>query len=342
MGANAALNIDVRDDLLGYLRQAGRVPPNGTPVLTRLEGGVSNRTVLVEPPGAPPFVVKQALERLRVEAEWWSDPRRIEREALGLEWLARLAPPGTITPLLFLDKQQHLLGMQAVPRPHVSWKVQLLAGHVDPRDVEQFGQLLATIHRKSREQADTLASVFEDRRFFETLRVEPYYRFVATGVPETAGFLERLIIDTALTRLALVHGDYSPKNILIHDDKLVLLDHEVIHFGDPAFDLGFSLTHFLSKAHHLPDHRQAFLAAARRYWHSYAADAGEIPRIPAFEERVVRHTLACLLARVVGRSPLEYLNVSERQSQLKIVLALLPRQPGTVLSLIEAFGAARP
>jgi aminoglycoside phosphotransferase (APT) family kinase protein len=340
VGAGTALNIDRFDELLGYLWQTGRITPKVTPRLSRLEGGVSNRTVLVEPSDGPAFVVKQALERLRVETEWLSDPSRIEREALGLEWLARLAPPGAIPPLEFLDKPNHLLGMQAVPRPHVNWKVQLLAGRVERDYVDQFGRLLATIHRQSRDRAKTLADVFAERRFFETLRVEPYYRFAAANVPELKGFLEQLIADTALTRSALVHGDYSPKNILIHADKLVLLDHEVIHFGDPAFDLGFSLTHFLSKAHHLGDHRGDFLAAARRYWHTYTNAAGETPGTAGFQERVVRHTLGCLLARVAGRSPLEYLNAQERQRQRKIVLELVSQRPATVPSLFDAFGDA--
>jgi thiamine kinase-like enzyme len=206
--------------------------------------------------------------------------------------------------------------------------------------VKQFGQLLAAIHRKSREQSALLASVFEERCFFETLRLEPYYRFTASRVAEAAGFLETLIQDTALTQLALVHGDYSPKNILIHNGSLVLLDHEVIHFGDPTFDLGFSLTHFLSKAHHLPQQRQVFLKAARHYWNCYAGAAAEMVSLPGFEARAVRHTLACLLARVAGRSPLEYLNLEERERQRTVVLTLLQRKPETVPNLIEQFGTA--
>jgi hypothetical protein len=339
-GAGTALNIERFDELLEYLRQTRRVAPEITPRLTRLEGGVSNRTVLVEPPDGPAFVVKQALERLRVESEWFSDPRRIEREALGLEWLARLAPTGTIAPLLFLDKRHHLLAMEAVPQPHVNWKVELLAGRVEPAHIDQFARLLATIHCNSRAQADTLACVFEDRSFFETLRVEPYYRFSADRVQEAAGFLKKLIADTAIHRLALVHGDYSPKNILIHQGQLVLLDHEVIHFGDPAFDLGFSMTHFLSKAHHLPQHRDAFLASTSRYWSNYVHNAGDIPRSEGFEERAVRHTLGCLLARVAGRSPLEYLDDQDGRRQLRIVLELVSRHPATVPILLDAFGAA--
>ncbi len=122
---------------------------------------------------------------------------------------------------------------------------------------------------KARIRRAELEPVFGDRGFFESLRLEPYFGFTASEVPEARQFLLDLIDETRAHVETLVHGDYSPKNILVHDGRLVLLDHEVIHFGDPTFDLGFSLTHFLSKAHHLPDRREAFAEATRRYWDRY-------------------------------------------------------------------------
>jgi 5-methylthioribose kinase len=136
----------------------------------------------------------------------------------------------------------------------------------------------------------------------------------------------------------LVHGDYSPKNILLHRGRLVLLDQEVIHFGDPAFDLGFSLTHFLSKAHHLRPQRAAFLEASHWFWENYKQVTGEWACEPTLEARIVRHTLACLLARVDGRSPLEYLTDLERQRQREIVLSLMRDLPASPAALVENFG----
>src|SRR5205085_211857 len=108
-----------------------------------------------------------------------------------------------------------------------------------------------------------------DTSFFESLRLEPYYAYTAERVPAARAFLNGLIAETRSNPVALVHGDFSPKNILVRSNKLVLLDHEVIHFGDPAFDLGFSLTHLLSKANHLSEHRDRFGKAAIRYWNAY-------------------------------------------------------------------------
>lgn len=332
-----ALDIEDTPALLAYLQQTGRIAPGEQPSIAILQGGVSNRTVWVERASGEAWVLKQALAKLRVPVDWFSSPERIHREALGLEWLARLAPPGSIAPLLFEDRERHLLAMQAVPQPHANWKTVLLGGTICADHVRQFATLLATIHREAYRRRGELAEVFGDRAFFESLRLEPYYAFSAQQTPTAAPFLHSLIRETLACRLSLVHGDYSPKNVLIHQDRLVLLDHEVIHFGDPAFDLGFSLTHFLSKAHHLPALRREFASAALEYWRVYVDVLGAPEWAADLEPRAVRHTLACLLARVVGRSPLEYLSPAERIRQRDVVLRFIPSVPATIADLISQF-----
>ena len=338
MAVNSTLDIEQPAGLLGYLRSTGRIPSDEVPRMVALRGGVSNRTVLVERPSGESWVIKQALPRLRVKEDWFSDPARIHREALGLKWLGQLAPAGAIPEFVFEDEARHLLAMQSVPQPHENWKTRLLAGQVEEPLVRQFGELLGTIHRQSHERRAELESIFADRGFFESLRLEPYYRFVATRNSGVATFIDTLIADTLATRLCLVHGDYSPKNVLVRNGRIVLLDHEVIHFGDPAFDLGFSLTHLLSKGNHLPAHREAFLSAAALYWNSYCAAAGSIAATTELEERAVRHTLGCLLARVDGRSPLEYLSDDERARQQRVVLQLMRQPPATLPEMIRVFG----
>lgn len=332
-----AVDIEDCESLLAYLRRSGRIAPGEQPRVRNLQGGVSNRTVAVERESGEALVLKQALAKLRVPVDWFSSPERIHREALGLEWLAKLAPPGTITPLLFEDREQHLLAMQAVPRPHENWKSLLLAGKIRAGHVCQFATLLATVHREAHRRRGELEGIFADRTFFESLRVEPYYGYSAQQAPAAAGFLDSLIRETRATHITLVHGDYSPKNILIYRDRLVLLDHEVIHFGDPAFDLGFSLTHFLGKANHLPALRREFAEAALAYWQAYREAAGACPWAAELEPRAVRHTLGCLLARVAGRSPLEYLDDEARARQREAVLRMIPDAPARIADLISRF-----
>lgn len=333
------MDIERPADLLAYLRAGGWIAPDETPAMRTLGGGVSNRAVLVERQGGEGWVVKQALAKLRVAVDWFSSPERIAREAAGLRWLATLAPPGTTTPLVFEDARNYILAMEAVPEPHHNWKTLLLAGRLDHDHIAQFGRLLGTIHRTASGDP-AIAAAFDDRSFYDSLRLEPYYRYTASQVPESAAFYDSLLADTWATRLTLVHGDYSPKNVLVYEGRLILLDHEVIHYGDPGFDLGFGLTHLLSKAHHLPRMRRDFSAATIACWRAYAAIAAPLPWFPTLEARAARHTLACLLARVAGRSPLEYLDAAERARQRAAVIALMQAPPATIADLAARFVAA--
>jgi 5-methylthioribose kinase len=335
--ANSVIDIERLEELLPFLRASGRINRDETPVVTPLKGGVSNRTVLVERASGERWVLKQALAKLRVDVEWHSDPARSSREALGIRYLSTLAPAGTITPLVFEDPDQHLLAMEAVPEPHENWKDMLMAGRIDLGLAEQFGALLGTIHRRSIESAEPLSETFEDRSFFESLRLEPYYAYTATQAPEAAAFLRKLIEETRGRRHALVHGDYSPKNILIRNARLVLLDHEVIHWGDPAFDVGFALAHLLSKAHHFSERRADFGQAAWRFAEFYGSAMG--PRWQPMEPHCVRHALGCLLGRVAGRSKLEYLDERERLRQRSVVTEIMCGPSMTIAGLLQQFAS---
>ena len=334
---NRELDIENHDALRKYLRATARINADETPRFTNLAGGVSNRTVLVELNSGESWVLKQALEKLRVTVDWFSSPERIQREALGLRWLEKLAPPGAITPLIFEDHAHHLLAMQAVPQPHENWKTLLLRGEIEVDHVRQFARLLSEIHDRAFEKREELAPIFSDRSFFESLRLEPYYEFSAAQVPEAAPFLRALIEETRARKITLTHGDYSPKNILVRKEKLILLDHEVIHWGDPAFDLGFALAHFLSKAHHLKNYRAGFAQAAQLFWWEYSQGTGRVAWRENLELYAARHALACLLARVAGRSPLEYLSDNERQKQRAVVIELMRDAPTNIGDLANQF-----
>ena len=328
------LDIEKLADAIAYLRKRGAIGIHEQPRIQVLVGGVSSRTVLVERDGARSMVLKQSLPKLRVAVDWFSSPERIHREALALRWFQQLGPVGAFTEFYFEDAQEHLIAMEAVPEPHFNWKTMLLAGDLQHAHVKCFGELLATLHRNSASRAEELRPLFQDNTFFETLRIEPYYRYTAQqpGAREAAEFLLLLIDETLATNVSMVHGDFSPKNVLVHQTRMVLLDHEVAHFGDPAFDIGFALAHFLSKAHHLPHLRAAFLDAAKEFWRSYRFEPYR-----GFEPRCVRHSLACLLARVWGRSPLEYLGSEERARQAAAALAIMRSVPSEIPALVGAF-----
>lgn len=330
------MDIEKSGDLRAYLLRMGKLEPDETFDMQVLSGGVSNRTVLLKRPDGQNWVLKQALEKLRVKADWFSNPERIHREAAGMRYLHRVASDN-FTELIFEDENEHILAMEAVAEPHENWKVMLLKGDVKLEHVRQFAKLLATIHQEAFLAKEEIRDIFSDRSYFENLRLEPYYLYSAEQVPEASGFLKQLVKATRQRLFTLVHGDYSPKNILVYNDKIILLDHEVIHFGDPAFDVGFGLTHFLSKAHHLKRERRAFTDAALLFWNVYQEGVKTLPFYADLDSYAVKHTLACLLARVRGRSPLEYLTQAEQTTQKFVVCSLMRQEPTTLPDLISAF-----
>jgi len=331
------MDIEQPHELLEYLRQRGHLAANEPAEAERLAGGVSNRTMLVRRERQPDWVVKQALPKLRVEVDWFCDPARIHREAAGLRTLQRILPSGQVPEFLFEDEDFHLFGMTAVPEPHDNWKTRLLAGQIDEKLMEQSAGMLAAIHTHCGQDATALRRAFEDRSFFEALRLEPYYGFSSQQVPAANTFLNRLLAETRSRQQTLVHGDYSPKNILVHRDTLILLDHEVIHWGDPSFDCGFFLAHLLSKAHHVSERRERFLSAANLWLDGYLTQSAPQPWADDLEARIVRQTLGCLLARVRGRSQLEYLSEEERTRQAAAVLELMRTSCNTFDTLCERF-----
>src|SRR5271156_1629081 len=314
------LDIEDFDALRNYLAQCGYLNAGEAPSLAVLPGGVSNRAVRAIWAGGRSWVIKQALSKLRVDIDWFSSPDRITVEAKALRWLNRVAPPGTTPAFVLEDAANHLMVMEAIPEENENWKSILLKGEVVPEHFKQFGSLLGTIHRQSSAPGSEVSKTFADTTYFESLRLEPYYLFTAQTTPAAARFLQTLARETLLQKVSLVHGDFSPKNTLLYRGKLILLDYEVVHCGDPAFDVGFALTHFLSKAHHLPRARVRLGHAAMLFWQVYAKEIETLDWATALEPRAVRHALGCLLARVAGKSPLEYLSHQERARQKEITL----------------------
>lgn len=334
------LDIEQPDALIAYLRREGHIAPDETPSIRLLPGGVSSRTIFVERANGEAWVLKQSLAKLRVQVDWFSDPQRIHCEATALRWLAELAPPDAVPDFIFEDHDAHVLAMSAIPQPHDNWKQLMLKGGLQQAHAAEFGRLLGTIHRRASERLPELAPQFADCTFFESLRLEPFYRYVAGNISEAAGFLNALVADTEHRRHTLTHGDFSPKNILIYQNHLILLDHEVAHIGDPAFDIGFSLAHLLSKAHHLPAQRAEFAAACRLYWTHYVETVGSVAWWDGFEARAAKHTLGCLLARVAGRSQMDYLTPDEKAHQRGGVITLMRTPPEAIFAVIEHFTAS--
>ncbi len=295
--------------MVGFLETYRLVGDIRSARCTPLSGGVSSDIWLVTS-GDRRVVVKRPLEDLKVAEEWHAPLARCRSEA---NWLATVGElvPGACPEVLAFDADQCLLALEFLePSEYSLWKTELLEGRVDVGVAEAVGARLGLIHRLSAARPE-LATRFATDDLFESLRIEPYLRRIAQRHPALHEAVDDLVQVTMTTRLALVHGDVSPKNILVGPSGPVLLDAECAWWGDPAFDVAFCLNHLLLKTLVVPQPGRGDLALAFDTFVTAYAASVDWEEPDATLARVARLLPALLLARVDGRSPVEYLDCAQ-------------------------------
>lgn len=307
-------------DPLDLLRQDG-VALSATAEAVPLTGGVSSEIYLVRD-GGREFVLKRALPRLKVADDWRSDPARNRYEQRYLRHVGA-AFPRAVPRLLFGSEPGGYFAMEYLGDGFMNWKTQLLGGACDPRWAGEAMALLAQIHAQSRGQTE-LARQFDSTSIFHQLRTDPYLLTTGRRHPALAALFAEEATRLERTRECLVHGDFSPKNMLLGADRLVLLDCEVAWYGDPAFDVAFLLNHFCLKAlYHAPREpglRALFATAVTTYFER--AQWSKPGAAAALDQRCARLLLMLLLARVDGKSPVEYLGDEDKRTFVRQFVAV--------------------
>lgn len=294
-------------------------------VFTPLAGGVSSDIWCVTGAGVP-LCVKRARARLAVEAKWEVPVDRNHFEAEFLRLVGREVQ-GLAPELLAEDEAQGFIVLPYLdPSEWKLWKPQLLAGEVDPDVARAVGTHLGRLARATRNRPELLRQ-FDTTKLFHALRLDPYLLECARIYPDLAPALTALADSIASRREALVHGDVSPKNILVgRASSAVILDAECAWYGDPAFDLAFVLNHLALKSVHLPSAAPVLGAAMRALLEARAAaDAPE--HVDAVRRRATALLPALLLARVDGKSPVEYLVDPEKKAAIRAVAERFLRDP---------------
>ena len=299
------------ENALDYLRGRGVHGAGGRGAVIALGGGVSNTVLLIEGCG---LVLKQSLGKLRVEQDWFSDRRRIYREAAALRALAPHLPPGSLPEVLFEDRENCLFAMTAAPAGARPWKSLLLEGEVHLETAAAIAGMLASIISASRRSGEW-EQTFGDQTVFDELRLDPYYRSTAVRHPDLAPHFDRLICRCREHRYSLVHGDWSPKNFLVSGTGVTAIYFEVIHYGDPAFDAAFLLNHLLLKSFYRPDCAPRYREAAQVFWATLTAALG--PDAGWLEAATIEHLGGLLLARIDGKSPAEYIRSEELRERIR-------------------------
>jgi 5-methylthioribose kinase len=315
--------------LVSFLRSTRLVADESLPRLTELTGGVASDIWKVETAGRV-FVVKRARARLRVAQEWTAP---VSRNASEVAWLrfAGAIVPGAVPRILADDPSVGAFAMEFLdPGAFPVWKAELAQGRVDTGFAAAVGRTVAAIHAASA-HAEPVARAFANDAVFHAIRLEPYLDAAARAHPAVAAPLTALSRETLATKIALVHGDVSPKNILVGARGPIFLDAECAWFGDPAFDVAFCLNHLLLKCLWVPSAADRLLAAYDALKDAYVERVDWEPAA-LLERRTARLLPALMLGRIDGKSPIEYITTERDKSRVRRVATALVASPVPALA----------
>ena len=324
LGAEGSHGLDAAS-VVDYLTSRG-IAPAGPLVTRELSGGVSSTVLAVEGPNNG-VVVKRALARLRVEATWRANPERTLTEARAIELLGAITPD-RVPKLVDVDAASLTIVIEEAPRSSRNWREITLEAPADPMIGRELGETLARWHEATWapwERADE----FDEIETFEQLRLRPFHGAVAARYPRLATKIELYADELRTTRQCLVHGDFSPKNVLVGPSLLWVIDFEVAHVGHPIFDVAFLGSHLALTAIARPEHAQSLRATWLAFHDRYRQLAPPTRR----GESLGGHLACLVLARTDGLSPEPGLDDPGYARARALGIRLLARRPDDACSI---------
>jgi 5-methylthioribose kinase len=311
-----------------YLTERGLITGDAT--VEVLTGGVSC-VVLAVATAEDDLVVKQALPELKTKAKWVADQRRAIVEADAMRVYHSITSD-SVPELIDIDPDNFTLTMSRLPHSCTNWKQDMLEGRIYPEMGEKLGRVLARWHNAAAQSAEIKDKFMEDS-LFEQLRVSPFYRSVKDKNPNLQDVISNLIGEITTIKTTLVHGDFSPKNILATSDHSpIVLDFEVAHTGNPVFDLAFVSAHLLCKT--IRTQSAAEKVAVTKTALNFLSSYSENTRI-SIAETLPQHVALIALARVEGVSPVNYLDEPAQQKLVALTNSALLDSTMTYEQLFE-------
>ena len=264
--------------------------------VSRVSGGVSCRVwKVVSTKGR--WVLKQALEKLEVQADWFSDVERIHREHQAMDQIGLIIPDSNVPKVLHVDYVNHIYMMTCAEEGAPTWKDLMMQGILNVETAKSAAKILSLIHARSYLISDSLKQEFSNQKYFNQLRIDPFHRFLIQKYPQLSKPIHQLIDELSLQKTCLVHGDFSPKNMLVQQDgEIVLIDFEVAHWGNPVFDMAYCLGHLMLKCWHLKKYEK-MLELIKSFLNHYSGSVNNL----------LCHLGLMLLARMDGKSPVNYI-----------------------------------
>jgi len=302
------MTLDTIEQVKKYLIVEGLVRSDDNVQVEYLPGGVSCRVWKIVR-NNDRWVIKQALKKLDVKADWFSDVERIHREHHVMKQIKRIVPDSNVPKVLHTDYTNHVYMMSCAEEGVETWKDLLISGIFNASTAKSAASLLSQIHSRSYKIDEEQKAEFSDQKYFNQLRIDPFHRFLIQKYPELTSAINKLIAELTLEKSCLVHGDFSPKNMLVQQNgEIVLIDFEVAHWGNPVFDLAYCLGHLMLKAWHLKKYEEV-LSLIKAFLDNYKGKVSNL----------LPHLGLMLLARMDGKSPVNYIQDEDLKQIIRMV-----------------------
>lgn len=316
------VNIAEEKNLESYLLDRGVISKKDGYSMHYCNGGVSCTVAFVYA-GQKPIIIKQALEKLKVKEDWFCDPNRMGIEYYSNKIYHRLAPD-CAPEVYFYDEKNYIYGREAVPEHCSMWKADLMSGLLDFSVAEKIANTLALVHNSCAGDKE-VARIFDDKKIFYELRISPYIEFTVGKHPELTEFAKPIIKELMESKITLVHGDFSPKNFMVAGRNVSILDYEVAHYGHPSFDIAFLSNHLILKAVKNKQWAGAYFSMLNYILGIYFSKIVCIPALE-LEKSFIQLLSLLMLARVDGKSPVEYLTLEKDKELVRAMAYRIPRQ----------------
>ena len=309
-----------------YLRHRGILNSDAT---VEILGGVVSSGVFGIHNQEVDFVLKQALPELKSPITWPADRRRSVTEARAIKTLHAITPKN-VPQLIDVDPEEFTVTMTRFPQEFLVWKTELLKGNIHPEIGSELGRILASWHNFGFEN-ESIRNRFLEEKLFEQLRVWPFYRVVQERNPQFKDLIAGMIEEITREKITIVHGDFSPKNILVATgQEPIVLDFEAINTGNPVFDLAFLLGHLVCKQIRTDSIEEKGLIkrTAAEFLTAYSNHSKV-----GVATNLKDHTALIALARVDGVSLVNYLDSSKQERVRSITRQILASPSADLMEL---------
>ncbi len=257
------------------------------------------------------IVLKQSLKKFRIDKKINISIKRNLYEQDFINLANTFLEPGIIPKIIMSDRKNCFFIMTSASKNSVPWKELLLKGEVNFKIAKKVGAILANIHNNTAYNAE-LQKRFKDNSVFIIGRITTGYLEVARQFLSVKDLILKIANRCLNTKRALVTADITPKNILVDNDNIMMIDHEGAHYGDPSFDLGIFIAHILLKSVYNIKIKKKYYKLIKIFWKSYLKGI-TVWDSSQMEKNVIENTIVMISARLFGKLPVEYLTGQEKE-----------------------------